>query len=406
MEDSTDLYAILGVLPTAEDVVIRSAVRVLSQRYRPDRYPGDPAEAAARLQRIEEAYATLSDAARRREYDLRAAAEGSEAEYGDQAPAENLLDDPGWRADWDLACRFYPRLRDVESQFRALSPALAFTFCATLLENKRFPDGENIARQMEQAYLGRYFGDDPEILAFAKRLIVAGNAEAVATLSRALKVLGASTPASVIIETLSRDFGETPAEAPVGEAPAGEEPPSLESGWEEAFPPVEEIPDAAAETAEPAGAGELLEEPVAAQAVADDRVESPESVSPVTAAPGAPEPAVAEKATPEPAKPEAVSRPAPKQASEPPKASGKDLRKRSSLQSFLRAYRAGEGLDIDSAVSLVRALDGTVNLKRADALFGDVRVEVKFRGQNIMFSSGEFVEWVQRKILPEALGKF
>jgi hypothetical protein len=31
-----------------------------------------------------------------------------------------------------------------------------------------------------------------------------------------------------------------------------------------------------------------------------------------------------------------------------------------------------------------------------------VRVEVKFRGQSIMFSSSEFVEWVQRKILPEA----
>jgi hypothetical protein len=30
---------------------------------------------------------------------------------------------------------------------------------------------------------------------------------------------------------------------------------------------------------------------------------------------------------------------------------------------------------------------------------------VRFRGQNIMFSSGEFVEWVQRKVLPEALTK-
>jgi DnaJ-class molecular chaperone len=34
MED--DLYEILGVLPTAEDIVITAAYRVLAQRYYPD----------------------------------------------------------------------------------------------------------------------------------------------------------------------------------------------------------------------------------------------------------------------------------------------------------------------------------------------------------------------------------
>jgi hypothetical protein len=414
MEESTDLYAILGVLPSADDVVIRAAFRVLSQRYRPDRNQGDRAEAAARLKRIEEAYATLSDPARRGEYDQRAAAQRDAAEFGDDAPRENLLDAPGWRADWDLACRFYPPLRDAESQFRAISPALAFTFCATLLETKRFPEAESIARQMEQAYLGKYFGDDPDILAFAKRLIVAGDAETVRTLSRALQVLGSSTPASVIIQTLSRNGAGAPPEA---EAAAGWAPgPEAEAEPE----PVADAKPPAAETAEealdetPAEATEELaaaappevEEP--AEQVPDEPAEEIVAAAPPEAEEPAPEPPAAKSAAPEPAPPPpaATPGPAPSEPPTPARPAGRDSKKRSgSIQSFLRAYRAGEGLDIDSAVSLVRAMEGTVNLRKADAMFGDVRVEVRFRGQNIMFSSGEFVEWVQRKVLPEALTK-
>jgi len=40
-----DYYIILGVLPDAEDVVIRAAYKALVQRYHPDRFKGDPAEA-------------------------------------------------------------------------------------------------------------------------------------------------------------------------------------------------------------------------------------------------------------------------------------------------------------------------------------------------------------------------
>ncbi|HEX6829676.1 MAG TPA: J domain-containing protein [Burkholderiales bacterium] len=396
MEDSTDLYAILGVLPNADEVVIRAAYRALSQRYRPDRSPGDPAEAAARLKRVEEAYTTLSDPARRSEYDQRASADTGSAEFGEQAPPENVLDVPGWRADWDLVCRFYPPLRDVESQFRAISPALAFTFCATLLETKRFPDADGIARQMEQAYLSKYFGDDPDILAFAKRLIVGGNAEAVHTLSRALQVLGSSTPASLIIETLSRELDATPAEAAADEyqdfqADAGE-PDTIEVEPEDSDPgdevseaePDEEPADSPPPEVEEA-AEEEPGEP-AEEAEAEPEVEEPIETEP-------------------PPPPVSAHRPAAHAASSPAKLVIKDPKKRASVQSFLRAYRAGEGLDLDSAVTLVRAMEGTVNLKKADAQFGDTQVEVRFRGRNIMFSSGEFVEWVQRKILPEALGK-
>jgi len=384
MSISPDYYAILGVLHGADDVVIQAAHRVLAQKYRPDRFKGDRKEAESRLREIEEAFQVLSDPAKRREYDQRCAAleEGS-PEYGEDVPAEDPMNGPGWRADWDLACRFYPALRETEAQFRAISAPLAFTFCATLLETKRFPDAERIAQEMEQAYLGKYFGADPDILDFAKRLIVAGNVETVRLLGRALQVLGSSTPAAVIIDTLSGDLG-TGSQDPV---------------WEDAPPDASSIE---VEEGDPE-----LPDDLAGEALVTPSIEVSE-VSVETSPAAAAEPSAA----PEPEKP--APRAEKSAAPKPEKTAGghsvkptpKDARKRSpQIESFLRMYRAGEGLDFDSAIDLVRALDGTVYTRNADAMFGDVRVEVRFRGQNIMFSSDEFVEWVQRKILPEALAK-
>jgi curved DNA-binding protein CbpA len=40
-----DYYVILGVLPDAEDIVIKAAYKALVQRYHPDRYKGNAQEA-------------------------------------------------------------------------------------------------------------------------------------------------------------------------------------------------------------------------------------------------------------------------------------------------------------------------------------------------------------------------
>jgi len=69
---SSDCYAILGVSPTAEDVVIGAAYRALIRHYHPDTNP-DPA-AQARAREITAAYAVLRDPASRAEYDARRAA--------------------------------------------------------------------------------------------------------------------------------------------------------------------------------------------------------------------------------------------------------------------------------------------------------------------------------------------
>jgi molecular chaperone DnaJ len=63
-----ELYAVLGLAPGASSAEIKRAYRRLSRRYHPGINPGDRA-AEALFRRITEAYETLTDPARRQQYD-------------------------------------------------------------------------------------------------------------------------------------------------------------------------------------------------------------------------------------------------------------------------------------------------------------------------------------------------
>ena len=64
-----DYYAILGIMPSAEDVVVQGAYRALARRYHPDLWAGDKAFAEAKMKELNEAYAVLSDTEKRERYD-------------------------------------------------------------------------------------------------------------------------------------------------------------------------------------------------------------------------------------------------------------------------------------------------------------------------------------------------
>lgn len=68
MADKRDYYEVLGVPRTASDAELKSAYRKLAKKYHPDTNPGD-ANAEAMFKEASEAYAVLSDAQKRQQYD-------------------------------------------------------------------------------------------------------------------------------------------------------------------------------------------------------------------------------------------------------------------------------------------------------------------------------------------------
>lgn len=68
MAEKRDYYEVLGVAKGATDAEIKKAYRVLAKKYHPDTNPGDK-EAEAKFKEASEAYAILSDADKRRQYD-------------------------------------------------------------------------------------------------------------------------------------------------------------------------------------------------------------------------------------------------------------------------------------------------------------------------------------------------
>jgi DnaJ-class molecular chaperone len=69
MSSKENFYNILGVGEKATEEEIKKAYRKLSLQYHPDRNNNDPAS-VQKFQKIGEAYETLSDKEKRREYDM------------------------------------------------------------------------------------------------------------------------------------------------------------------------------------------------------------------------------------------------------------------------------------------------------------------------------------------------
>ena len=198
-----DHYRILGVLDDAEEVVIRAAYRALAQRYHPDKWQGDQAEATRRMAEINVAYAVLSDTVKRAAYD----SARDKNQFRDEPPdAEDAND--SIKKDWELAVKYLPDLIPIERDLHALSRELAFTFRLILLEGKRFGEKGAVAKELESRYLAKYFGAQTEVQAFAKELILEGRKDAAKELNEAVRVLGRVDTS--VIARIGRDFKTSP----------------------------------------------------------------------------------------------------------------------------------------------------------------------------------------------------
>lgn len=206
MDFSKDYYAILGVIPTAEDVVIRAAYKALAQRYHPDKREDCSDDTTAIMADINEAYKILSSHESRAEYDrARGDSTQSSEEYFKDSAAPPPKYDP-LAHDWLIAVKFFPSLISLDESLSKISWRLAYSYRALMLELKEFDRGRQIAEEMQNRFLSVYFGSDLNIVLFAEKLIFSGQRKAARALSAAIKVLGKSANASQVIKQICDDF--------------------------------------------------------------------------------------------------------------------------------------------------------------------------------------------------------
>ena len=207
---SEDYYAVLGVLPDAEDVVIIAAYRALAQRYHPDRWSGDLGEGHRRMSEINQAYAELGDKTRRAAYDsVRTHTNKQEfTSDGEDERTEAFTSAlKGLEDRWIIACRIYHDLIELRSRLARISTSLAFEFVYGLLETKNFSKRTQIALHLEKVFLERYFGTSQKILAYARSLIIAGRKKEAKALNQLVDVMGSELDPNLLIDQIEKDFG-------------------------------------------------------------------------------------------------------------------------------------------------------------------------------------------------------
>lgn len=208
MNMAKDYYEILGVLPSAEDIVIRAAYKALAQRYHPDRSSEPKEEITRRMAEINEAYTVLSNLSKRREYDnLRGTStQAGDSYFNDSVKDEVPPDYDPLEKDWSIALKYYKDLHELESRLSKISWRLGYTFRAYILEEKVFDDREKIADSMEYKFLEVYFGSNQKVVDFARHLIRIGNKPAAKSLNDAIRVLGDKINHSQIIDQIKNEF--------------------------------------------------------------------------------------------------------------------------------------------------------------------------------------------------------
>jgi curved DNA-binding protein CbpA len=124
-----DFYRILGVSRSASPDEIKSAHRELVKTFHPDLFTTsvEKARANKKLQQINEAYATLSNASRRRQYDARLSKSTSVADGTSRATQRSSASAPpplSVAMVWtDLTGRISKKLRQLKEAYRVVAEA-------------------------------------------------------------------------------------------------------------------------------------------------------------------------------------------------------------------------------------------------------------------------------------------
>ena len=148
-------YEILGVLPDAEDIVIRAAYRSLSQKYHPDKWTGDKKFSTERMSSINRSYEILSDATKRAKYDDELGSSKNGTAFDSESDKEDEFQDfySQSEKDWKLAIEYFPDIDGLFVSLKKINYGLAFGFRQTLIEKKAFANALDIHKKLKTKWL-------------------------------------------------------------------------------------------------------------------------------------------------------------------------------------------------------------------------------------------------------------
>lgn len=193
-------YQKLGVLDDAEDIVIKAAYKALAQRYHPDKWSGGRDEATRRMSDINEAYDVLSNPQKRKDYDA------TIDQYSFYTEPEGDELNSSINTDWEKATEFFPDLVDLAKCLRKTSKSLESSFKLTLLELKEFNRRRELAGIFEIHFLEKYFGKNPKIIDFVKKLIQSNERGALKAVNEAIRLLGSDVDPNIIVNKVTKDW--------------------------------------------------------------------------------------------------------------------------------------------------------------------------------------------------------
>lgn len=199
-------YDVLGVAADTPDVVIKAAFRALAKEYHPDRTNADAGD-TERFIEIQAAYAVLSKPDSRSEYDaeLRDSAVPHLPAIAD-GPAANGYHSP---VPWPAPSQAMADIERICARLSLYSEALAQSFHEAYLRGECGEEPLRYAEEMEKSFFREYFGEDPDVQALARLLLLGSRTGAALTLNQ-LVAGGASSPAkdvrTILALILEQDF--------------------------------------------------------------------------------------------------------------------------------------------------------------------------------------------------------
>jgi curved DNA-binding protein CbpA len=170
-------------------VVIKAAFRALAKEYHPDRAHADSGD-TDRFIEIQTAYSVLSKPDSRSRYD----AELEEALVAFAPPPAGV---PGggemlFPVPWSSAQHNAADLERICTRLSLFSEPLAQAFHEAYLRGECGDDPWRCAEEMENGFFREYFGEDPDVQAFAKLLLLRSLTGAAASLNQ--MVAGGASP--------------------------------------------------------------------------------------------------------------------------------------------------------------------------------------------------------------------